>query len=323
MDKATEETIYNQELKELYMQREDERRIHPEGRLKKLFKHTAGLEMELHKDVCNFTVNEIERLYSRINSPSADFINDINSNLRRYTQWCDDNGLVRDGQNHFNEFYYEKILKHTNKAAFDYSIITREQMNDWIYLLYNPCDKFIIEALYEGINGIKLCELADLRTTDFDFKEHTVVLRSGKGTKRKIPISEQLCRLASDAAMEKYFYPNNGEGAKSGDRIKFLVDDTLILKNHPKSGICAGPATIAQRLRSKILRTAMIVDAPYLNPTVIINSGRLNYVLERSKELGITGKEFVKSEHLEELNLQFNCRINKAHFLIKYRDYLE
>lgn len=314
--------MYNEEIKEEYSQYKEATTILPEGHLKKLFELTSGLETELDKDICNFTVNEIERFYSRINSPSVERLVVLNSSLRQYTQWCFDRGLVYDGQNHFNEFTYEKLIRKINRAAFNFSIITREQLNDWIDALYNPCDKFIIEALYEGINGKLLCELADIRITDFDFKNHTVVLHSTDGSERTIPISEQLLRIASDSATEEYFYPNNGEGAKSGDSLRYLPDDTLILKNHPKSEPGADPATMARRLKTKILRIAKFVDAPYLTSMVIINSGKLNYVLERSKELGITGREFVESEHLKELDKQFNCNTKRPAFLRKYESYL-
>lgn len=312
---------YNNERKERYIAEKEASTMLPENYLERLFKSTSEFEEKYNKDICDFTVNEITDYYKNLNSASTGRLAFTNSSLRQYTQWCLNQSLVTDSQNHFEEFNHEKYQECINLAAFSSSIISKEMIDEWIGLLCNPCDQFLIEAIYEGISGKELRELANLRITDFDLDNQTVTLHN-EDEKRTIPVSKQLCRLAVESANECYFYPNNGTGSTAGDEVKYLPDPDLILKNHPNVDLSASSFQVGRRLKNKLLRIGKYADASFISVMALTTSGKINFIKERCKKLGISGEEFLFSDHIKELDKQFNCTTKRSTFYNNYGSYL-
>ena len=52
-------------------------------------------------------------------------------------------------------------------------------------------------------------------------------------------------------------------------------------------------------------------------------SGKIHMIKERSEQLGITPKDYVYSNYIQEVEEQFNCRIVRSSFMLKYGDHLK
>ena len=70
----------------------------------------APLEEEYGRDICEWSENEIVRLYKYYSTTSYTHLVQLNCTLTNYTDWCLDNGLVRDGINHFRNVSTETLV---------------------------------------------------------------------------------------------------------------------------------------------------------------------------------------------------------------------
>ena len=67
------------------------------------------------------------------------------------------------------------------------------------------------------------------------------------------------------------------------------------------------------------------IGLDYMKPRSLFDSGKIDYINTRSKELGITAKEFIYTPELaEEVKYRFlyDLRQYKSIFINKYGDYL-
>jgi len=323
--------MFNEELKREYIEYKTNNTVLPERQLERMFEKSERFEQKFDKDISCFTVSEIRYFYKMLNIASTNSLVVINSTLGLYTQWCLEKNLVPDSQNHFLEMTMDTINSLTNKLIKDASIISKETIYEWIEELENPCDQFILLALYEGISGKQMCELVNLRLSDFDGNK--VTLHTGKMVRdhdgneteilRTITVSDKLVHLAHQAADEDNYYQRH---EKDGDvyytEVPYLPDKDLILKNYPNIQPDVSSFQLGRRLINKILRIAKIVDAEYLTTTLIITSGKLNFIKERCEALKISGKEFLFSDYINEVNEQFNCSIVRSTFYRVYGEHL-
>lgn len=135
--------MYNEELKQRYIREKRETTIIGLNFLERQFINIAGYEEELGKDLSNFTTPEIIEYYKILGSRSLESLIVINSQYSMYTQWCLQQNLVLDSQNHYLEMNNDILLQCLNQTIIDKSIVTREEFLDLIHQLPNYRDQFI------------------------------------------------------------------------------------------------------------------------------------------------------------------------------------
>ena len=304
--------MYNSEIKLRYIEYKTDLTIVPDKYLERLFIKTERFETELGKDVSNFTYYEIMNMYKTWNEASYEVLQVSNSHLSLYTQWCIEQSLVVDAQNHYLEFNKDMFMTCTNSMINDKKIVTREQVLQWANQLNNPSDSFIFLALFEGIKGEQYKELTNLKLSDFH--DGKVDLCTG----RTIEISTELYNFALQASQEEFYY---SYGATKPP-IRLLNED-LIVKNYPNTVATDDEYRTGRRLYNRIIRCAKSVGiGDYMKGNTFYESGRIAFIKQRSEELGIGCREFV-FEHSDEIIKQFGCRIpSKGAFYEKYEKYL-
>ena len=79
--------------------------------------------------------------------------------------------------------------------------------------LVNPQDQFIIEALWNGIQGNKLSELVTLTLSHINIESSEITLTNGKEKQERIikPFDERLISLALAAHQQTRYVKKNGE----------------------------------------------------------------------------------------------------------------
>jgi hypothetical protein len=120
--------MYNETIKNRYIQEKESTTNMPKGYLNRQFNKTEEFENRLNKDVSNFTVYEIEDLYKTLNITSVESLTVLNSHLSLYAQWCLQQNLILDCQNHFTEIVNSSLVNYINTFALKKSIITRETL---------------------------------------------------------------------------------------------------------------------------------------------------------------------------------------------------
>ena len=307
--------MYNTEIKKRYIVEKESTTNVPGGYLSKLFIKTSTYEIRLQKDISCFTVHEIIDFYKTLNIASPSSLVVINSHLNLYTDWCLKQNIVQDYQNHFYEINHDMLQACINTVALDRSVLSREELYKLLDELLNPSDAFIMLALFEGIRGETFCELVNLKMSDFN--GNTVKLCTG----RELTISDKLVELAEKSNKTTDYYAVKGASSKM---FSFL-DENLIVKNMYNCMSGTDTFNKGQRIYRRLLRNFEYLGiSKWMKASSLENSGIIDYINTRCKELKITAKEFLYSDYVKEVDYKYdtNLKANKALFYRKYEKYL-
>ena len=313
MCEEIEQQLYNPELKIQYIEEKSQEVIISNNYLECQFNKSFKLENELDKDISNFTVYEIIEYYKMLNSSSLDTLVVMNSQFSMYTQWCLQKSLVRDNQNHFLEMTIEQLKECLNKMLVNLKFVTRETILNWVDQLPNPKDQFVLLGLFEGLKGKDFCELSKLRPEDI--KGNIATLCTG----REIELSNRLLKIISDCVVEDKYYSISGSGTK----VMPLVDKGFVIKDYPNARGDVSDFQLGRKIYNSITRILNYFDVlSFMTANSIAESGKLHMIKERAKELGLSCKDYIYSNYIEEVEKKFNSKIVRSIFWLKYEDYL-
>lgn len=305
--------MFNEKLKNIYIKEKSKSVTLPSNYLECQFNKVEKMEEESNKDVCNFTAYEIIEYYKTLNIAALESLAVMNSHFSMYTQWCLQNNIVKDNQNHFLEIDLEQIKKCLNKTIFTKKIVSRSQVIAWCDQLPNPKDQLVILGLFEGIKGKDFSDFVNLKPKDIN--GNIVKLFDG----REITISNKLLGYIKDSIRETTYYSSTGGQTKTMP----LVDKGYVIKSYPNTKEGTSDFIKGRIIYNSIARSLSYVGVlSYMSANSIFESGKIHMIKNRSSELGITPKEYIYSEHIKEVEDKYNCKIVKSVFLIKYKDYL-
>lgn len=278
-----------------------------------LFNIAEEFENKYEKDISNWTTPEIISWYKWLSKPSINSLLTINSTLKSYTQWCLQNNLVPDHQNHFLEISIEIIGKCVNLSILGQRTISRKELLLDLKRLVNPLDRFIILAIYEGIRGKELCELINLKTTDIDGNYANLC------TGRKIKISNELKNMAFESANTYIYYAKNGEGA--GRKKELIGGETEIIKLSPNV-INTNAVAISHSIGVRIAR--LLEFLKMTNATTVgslYDAGQVNCIIEMAEKEGKSVTEFINTCDRKEVEKEIKSRypeFTMYKFIVKY-----
>lgn len=308
--------MYNEEIKKRYIAEKERTTSMPDKYLTRQFDRTEEYELRLGKDLSNFIKQEILDMYKTFNFEAVETVNVINSHFSLYTQWCLQQNLVPDCQDHFLEIKANDLMSCINMAALKKSIVSLETLRGWLRKLPNPSDQFIMLALFEGIGGQNFCELTNLKMSDFN--GNTVNLCTG----RTLTVSTELVDLARESDNTLIY---KGVGSKIDKEVPFK-DENLIIKNYPNCQDGADEYYQGRRIYRRLLRNFTMLEVDkWMRPNALAESGKIHYINLRSKELGMSAKDFLYSEYVQEIadRFEYNLKRFRVSFMRKYGDYLE
>ena len=308
-----EYNFYNPELKIQYIEEKSQEVIIPNNYLECQFNKTSKMEEELDKDLSNFTVYEIVEYYKLLNISSFDTLFVMNSQFSMYTQWCLQKSLVKDNQNHFLEMTLEHLKDCLNKALVNMKIVSRETILNWVDQLPNPKDQFVLLGLFEGLKGKDFCELSKLKPEDI--KGNIATLCTG----REIELSDQLIKIIHDCVSEDKYYSISGNGTK----VMPLVDKGYVIKDYPNARGDVSDFQLGRKVYNSITRILNYFDVlDFMTANSIAESGKLHMIKEKAKELNMSCKDYIYSNHITEVEKIYNSRIVRSIYWLKYEDYL-
>ncbi len=305
--------MYNQELKERYRKEKESYTTVSTYYFSSLFKRTEPFEESLNKDISNFTTYEIINMYKTLAIMSLDTIATMNSNLSMYTQWCIQENLVNDYQNHFLEIDRDMMVSFVNKLAMDKKIVSRKQIIEWCQQLPNPSDSFCLLGLFEGIRGGGYLELAFAKIEDFH--DNTFIAYNG----REIKVSLTLIEYA-EQSNETLDYQSI---SKTMVKEVTLSENGRIIKDYPNVRRSESLPVLRRRTQSRLARIFNYIGIlEYMNGNDIRMSGIVEMSNNRSKELGISGKEYIYGIGIEEIKKQYDFKVVPSMFMDKFGEYL-
>ena len=305
--------MYNQKLKERYRKEKESYTTVSAYYFSSLFKRTEPFEEELDKDASNFTTYEIINMYKTLAIMSLDTIATMNSNLSMYTQWCIQENLVNDYQNHYLEITRDMMASFVNKLAMDKKVVSREQVLDWCQQLPNPSDSFCLLGLFEGIRGGGYLEIALAKIEDF----HDNIFTAYNG--REIKVSSTLIEYAkqSNETIEYQSISRNMEKEVN------LIENGRIIKDYPNVRRTESLPVLRRRTQSRLARIFDYMGIlEYMNGNDIRMSGVIEMINSRCKELGINGKDYIYGIGIEEIKKQYDFKVVSSVFMDKFGEYL-
>ena len=306
--------MYNAEYKERFISDREAEAILSKGYLECQFEKVSSMEERLEKDVSNFTFYEIIEYYKLINTHSMNVLQVLNSQFSLYTQWCLQNNLVNDGQNHFLEMRLEDYDKCVNKVLFNLKVVDKNTVLNWVGQLQNPRDQFILLGLFEGIKGKDFCELANLKPEDVN--GNIVKLCTG----RTIEISNKLKHIIEECVEEVVYYSATGDRKKTMP----LMNRGYVMKDYPNTKDNVSDFQRGRQVYNSTQRIMQYIGVyPSVSANQIYESGKLDMIKTQAAKYGINCTDYIYSEHINEVKEKYNCTILAKSYIIKYKNYLE
>lgn len=299
--------MYNEELKQRFINSIDLAQ-YPDRFWDRVFAKAELLEKKNEKDICNFSTKELIEYYKSFESSSAVSLNVTNINLRKYAQFCLQNGLINDGQNHFYEIDMAQLQNCINANVQGSGIVTLEFLqHDILPYLLSEKDKFIFMSFFEGITGYNYVDLINLKISDIDMKNKTV---------NGCPVSDVFINAAIEADKELEYARNEKT------IIKFIPSDT-IFKDTEKS-MSYEPETKRINIGKVVTRNIdRIGIGRKITPTSLVVSGTINYINKLADIHNVSGKDVLYDDKLFELikkKYNFNRNVRKG-FIIRYGNF--
>lgn len=317
----------NEELKNAYLKSREGKYIYS-NTIEKIFDRVGKYEEENNKDICMFNTKEILVFYEQYSEDykinSFDYLSNIHSQLSSYAAWCLKNQksypeLAEYRKNNYVNVHSDDIHFIIGDREAD-KLITREELLDMCKEVPNPSDAFILIALFEGLHGRDYAELRELKWTDFD--GNTVYIVPGRipklyekvtiPNKRKLTVSDELINYANKCRFNTEYH------SLVSDVITELADEDFIIKRTEKARNCNKQPKLTRR----IVEMFNYLGRPNLTALDIRNSGKIHFINERCKEVGISGKEYVFGKYYSEVGEKFNDNIQRQTFWNKFHSRL-
>ena len=262
--------------------------------VKNIFETMEDFEKLYNKDLYDFNATEIENAYKTMNLNSITRLRNINSRLLQYTQWCQKESLVKDGINHYEEFYGDRMYNYIDRTYVENGLISRDLILSIASEMINPMDAFATIALFEGFGGVGR---EDFEYAKIDYiKDDCIELRN-----RTIKVSPEFIEYAKRASAQTIYF------SRKSERYDTLLDenDDLIYKRPIKRRSDPTNRIVEYRLK----REFSYLGYDDISIRDIVKSGRVHYLKTESIKKGIDPKDFC-SQYKQDISCQFGLDIN-------------
>ncbi len=308
--------MYNQERKEQYLSERELSAPTSINNIRNAFDNTESFEEMYGRDVCEWSTKEIIEFYKYLDCKSVSRLIVLNSILFIYTNWCMNQLLVSDNQNHFSEIDTRIIGICINKLDLDNSVIDRETLLLLIQQLPNPCDQFLLLGLFEGFSGPNHVELSKFQYSDIDIEKSVANVSTG----RTIPISRELINIAHEAKESTIYISMDRDGSKSY-AIEPIVSD--IFKSNLRSRNY-DEVNLGRLLLTRYLKCLDFLGLPRkMKMKDLSENGRIYLINKLADEYHVSGKKILTNEY-RHLHEDIYGKIQSVRvFLIKYEKFLK
>jgi len=300
--------MFNAEQKEEYLRENEGRNVALRKTMQFIFGSTESIETALDKDAAEWTATEIIEYFKSLSTSSFTGLANRHSQLRQYAQWCLDNNVLTDNQNHYEEIDYEVLKGCINAGQLAHGILTRKEMEKEITQLLNAREQCLIYALFEGVQGKEFVELTELNMSQV--RGNTLRLAT-----RTIPVNPRLISLMQEAT-DEYVYYAYGKGQR---KYAFDASDDNVFKRMYNSKE-ETQIRKRQRLYSNLQRVKDYLGNPAINTTSLVESGRIDMISAFMKEDGTELEETLRN-HREEMINKYGDILSVPSYIITYGEF--
>jgi len=253
----------------------------------------------ISKSVYNMTHPELnEMIAMQFNNSSVRSILKNVSVLKTYIDFCVGKKFVFHGENRLSVFTIEEAKKFVSKQALLNKFISKEKLEEYKKILYNPQDQLLLELPYIGVRGrtVKDCtmeEIINLTIDDVDEKNNMLRLTQNDNKERYLKVETSTIELIKDVYEQDVYVENNGMPTNnprlSNPReLKINKVEHYIFRVPSKDKMNIFNNSI---MNSRMRKMQIFLDNRYLKYTSLFESGMLNMVKNIYKEKGKIEKE--------------------------------
>src|SRR5690606_32649987 len=307
--------LYNKPVKTKYLDRydnEDTKEVY--GRI---FKKSAMLEQQYQKDLCDFTEEQLKEFVINVLQPKTkESSRSIYSTISSYIEWAIQSKLsiheVNPWKKRSTAYIYSLVIPVKNYMSF-------EEKQYIFEALVNAQDKFIVEALWNGIQGEKLMELVTLKIEHVHPEENKVTIYDEQGQVKReiIAFDDQLCTYALMANEQRIYVKRNGQCSENAiSDSADLVESSYILKHsntkHRGARTFTTHYTVYNRI--EMLRSLSELEklAKVLVTKNIVRSGMIYHAMQL----------YLRDGELERAQIQEVCERFNVRFKWSMKDFL-
>jgi hypothetical protein len=301
--------MYNKERKQEYLRYIVEDLEQTPSSAKSLFNKTESYEELLDKDICDFTLSEIDKLLPIFLASSLNAIRKIISILRKYTDWCCSCNISIDNINHYDELgtSAEYLQKYLNKEKA--VCPSRAQVLEDISQFKNFSDKFLILALFEGVRTEEVGELLRVKIS----KLNGNILTFENGEKRIL--SEELVELAKASSQEEEYISSTGNVTSLNMEGNIVNSRKNIRSNTLEA--------LNLRLTSRLIVLRKEENIPYLTIPRLYTAGIVEQLKDIMEKYGVSKETIFEEQYIKKVNSNYNINgYTKKALRIKYYNYL-
>lgn len=305
--------IYNQETKERFMDSINLDQYPPRW-WERVFEKSYFFEKLKDKDLHSFSTPDIIEFYKFLDVGTLTPLIIYNTNLLRYAQWALNEGLVFDGQNHFDEFDTELLATCVSMVKKKQSILSYD---DFLNLMYrriiNYQDRFIFFCLFEGIKGKNYQDIIDMKMEDIDKKNRVVHLQSGKD----VCVPQDFVDIAAEADKQTVYTGLTD----SNFEIQLIPSLTIYKQKNNSQG-----SDPNRTIYNTIVRNINAIDelSEVITSKSIRDSGLIHYLNQRADKLHTTVEEmFVTCDNCRDILEKYNLNpMTRKRWRIQYKEFL-
>ncbi len=305
----TELCIYNEKLKNDYICCCNTKL--PKSYLEVWFSRFSTKEIELNKDLSQFTKEEILDFYTKIHTASVLILENINSQMAKYTSWTG-----------YSENSYKSIdLYDLNNCIDTHKVnemfIKRKDLLSLCEQMMNPRDKMVVLGLFEGIKGQNYCEFACMKNEDFDFDSKTVYLRA---TDRTINISDELAEYIQQTIETDVYFPITQRSKRTN--YEFKKGSGYVLKPFYNQVNFKDEYRRGRNIYVALVRNLKYFEIENLSAQSIFESGIIYFVNKEAAKCEMSAMEVLHNKDKCELIKKQFGNIPKISLLSRYKDKL-
>lgn len=296
----------NKQRKETWLDKRKDDAI-MSGNVSKAFELAAKIEDAIGCDIAEWNSDEIVSFYKYYATSKIQSLVNLHCQLRQYADWCVENGLVTDNQNHWREIKTETLLRCTDIGKVKSEIVTRDQLLERIKDLPNYSDMFIFLGLFEGIPFKDDCLInANIN----DLNGNTLALSNGETRE----ISDELKRIMLIAS-EQDKYISMGKFQSEMDYLP--IPGQIIRPYNSKKGF-SKKLKIAVTMRIRRCSEYMGLPEP-MKIKELQESGRIDYIKKMMNKYNITFQQCIKETRYREEHQKIYGKIqNTVTYLALY-----
>jgi hypothetical protein len=279
--------MYQSETKKDFIKDYMRSRVVAQTSLYSLFRKTEKYEESLEKDCCQFTQDEILKMYKEFQAKSVYVLLNYNVILKAYCAWK---------KYYFNletEIAYESITKDMLDPLIpERKVLSRDDVIDIEDQLYNWTDKAIVEALFEGLSGNSMRDLVSVDENMIDHKSKQLIFPDG----RVFDLTDRLYML-----LIKTFDETEYVCYGSTLRVKQLVGVGRLYKERDNAHAMDSDDKYFRWVYRKIQNARKHVGIDSLTMKNLAAAGLIYYLRQGMDQTGLDLKPFLLTEMGEKI----------------------